>query len=87
MNNNCTSNGTLEKSGIPGDGYNGIGLNGSKYCLVSGNVCNDMLTTAAIPLNYDSYMGTTEDAPRTFPIHPSRYQNYGIVEYPHSPIH
>lgn len=86
VNNNATANGWEETSGIAGDGYNGIVLNGAAYCLVSGNVCTDQLTDAVIPLNLEQVINSTETAKRSVPSHAARYQNYGIAEYPQEAV-
>lgn len=81
LDNVCESNGTSETSGIPGDGYNGIALNGARYCVVTGNTCIDVLQATPIPLNIDAKNNTTQNAKRSV-SHTTRTQNYGIVEYP-----
>lgn len=86
IGNLCKSN-SLDASthtGILGDGYNGIGLNGAQWCIVTNNVC-----TADAPgivnFNLDASIGSIANPPISVNV-PAIYQNYGIVEYPHNPI-
>jgi len=72
---------TVEANGISGTTYNGIMLNGSKYCVVDSNSCQDITQAAAVNLNLDGLLGI---ANRTVPVievtHTSRTQYYGIQE-------
>jgi parallel beta-helix repeat protein len=81
IGNTCESNGLAITDGIVGNGYNGIGLNGSSYCVVTNNSCMDFIQPAAIPLNLSAYITGTYDTPRSI-THIAQTQNYGIVEYP-----
>jgi len=56
VNNTCEANGTSETSGTVGNGYNGIALNGSKYCMVTGNSCQDIPRTTDIDINLDAQL-------------------------------
>lgn len=86
INNLCKNNSLSQTTGILGDGYNGIGLNGSQFCMVQGNICTDMIDPNPTPLNLDAWITTTENPALFAPAHPTKYQNWGIVEYPHNPI-
>lgn len=86
VNNICKNNSLSQTTGILGDGYNGIGLNGSQYCLVSGNICTDLIEANPQAMNLDAWIGITENPQLFTPAHPAKYQNWGIVEYPHNPI-
>jgi hypothetical protein len=80
--NVCESNGISITDGIPGNGYNGISLNGAQYCAVTGNTCSDVLYgVTSVPLNLDAALNTTVSPQRAI-VHNARTQNYGIVEYP-----
>ncbi|WP_179400668.1 glycosyl hydrolase family 28-related protein [Burkholderia guangdongensis] len=81
IGNTVESNGISITDGIPGNGYNGITLNGATYCTVIGNSCMDIIQPYAVPLNIDAAYGTTFATPYTI-THSAQTQNYGIVEYP-----
>ncbi|MGN7832674.1 right-handed parallel beta-helix repeat-containing protein [Pseudoxanthomonas sp. 22568] len=79
--NTCESNGLTVTDGVPGNGYNGIALNGARWCIVEGNTCTDIPQAGSVPLNMDAKNGTEVNPPRLI-NHGGRTQNYGIVEYP-----
>ena len=86
VNNICKNNSLSQTTGILGDGYNGIGLNGAQFCLVSSNICTDFIDPNPVPMNLDAWIGISENPPLFAPAHPTKYQTWGIVEYPHNPL-
>lgn len=82
INRNTTeSNGISVADGIVGNGYNGISLNGARYCVVTENASMDIPQAGSVPLNMDARNNTAENPPRAV-AHAARTQNYGIVEFP-----
>lgn len=56
IGNLCESNGLHIQTGVLGDGYSGIAMNGASYCIVMGNVCCDPLQVAPVKLNFDAHL-------------------------------
>lgn len=74
------SNGTLITDGIPGNGFSGIALNGSRYCMVTGNTCMDIPTLEPQPINLDGLLDPQNYVTPEFADHPSQTQNWGVRE-------
>lgn len=78
-NNTVESNGISYTGGVLGDGYSGIALNGARYCIIEGNVCQDITNPNPIELNLDSVLSPNSSAAITV-IHTEQTQQWGISE-------
>jgi parallel beta-helix repeat protein len=81
-NNKIESNGLAETSGVVGDGYSGLALNGAKYCQVFGNTIQDVPFTTTQHMNLDAALSPNNSITPISVTHTSRTQNYGISEVP-----
>ena len=81
-NNLIEGNGTSEPSGVLGDGYSGLSLNGCSYCLISGNSIQDITSATAIDMNLDAQLDPLHSFTPLTITHTTRTQNWGIRELP-----
>jgi hypothetical protein len=74
--NMCESNG-IDTAGV----YNGITLNGCKYCVVSSNSCQDIPQSSTWDFNLDAIVSESDRIVAPIQItHTGRTQYYGIQE-------
>ena len=80
-NNTIESNGISYTDGVLGDGYSGIALNGARYCVIQGNTCQDITSSAPINLNLDAVLNPNTASAMTV-NHTVQTQQWGISELP-----
>jgi hypothetical protein len=81
-NNKIESNGISETSGVVGDGYSGIALNGAKYCIIQGNTIQDVPYDSVQNFNLDAALVPNNTISALTITHNARTQNYAISEVP-----
>lgn len=81
-NNTVESNGISYTGGVLGDGYSGIALNGARYCVIEGNICQDITYSEPIHLNLDSVLSPNVTISPITIMHTAQTQQWGISELP-----